>query len=59
MYVDEMNYTEFLEFVLENFSETIGYIVQGKISIRIHRDNTGEMWFVDEVVIKRKFIQDV
>jgi hypothetical protein len=54
-----MNYTEFLEFVLENFSETIGYVAQGKINIRTHRDNTGEMWFVDGVVIKRKFIQDV
>ena len=34
----------------------MGYIAQGKGNIRIHKDITGEMWFVDGVVIQRKFI---
>ena len=30
---------------IENFSEMFGYIVQGNLNIRIHRNITGEMWF--------------
>ncbi len=36
---------EFLEFAIENHSELFGYIVQGTLNFRIHRDITGEMWF--------------
>jgi len=42
---DEIDDPEFLEFAIENFSEMFGYIAQGNINIRIHRDITGEMWF--------------
>ena len=49
--------TEFLEYETENLSEMIGYIAQGNLNIRIHRDITGppkdesgEMWFgVDKI----------
>ncbi len=30
---------------IENISEMFGYINTGRVSIRIHRDITGEMWF--------------
>ncbi len=43
--VDEFDDEEFLEFAIENYSETFGYINTGRINIRIHRDVTGEMWF--------------
>ena len=42
---DEIDDPEFLEFAIENFSEMMGYIAQGNLNIRIHRDITGEMWF--------------
>ena len=44
---DEIDDPELLEFVIENFSEMMGYIAQGNLNIRIHRDITGEMWFWD------------
>ncbi len=40
---DEMEDDEFLAFAIENFSEMMGYIAQGNLNIRIHRDITGEM----------------
>jgi hypothetical protein len=47
---EEIDDTEFLEFAIKNFSEMMGYIAQGNLNIRIHRDITGEMWFgVDKV----------
>ena len=30
---------------IDNLSEMFGYIAQGNLNIRIHRDITGEMWF--------------
>ncbi len=42
---DEFDDPEFLEFAIENYSEMFGYINIGRMSIRIHRDITGEMWF--------------
>ncbi len=42
---DEFDDPEFLEFAIENHSELFGYIFQGNLNIRIHRDITGEMWF--------------
>ncbi len=42
---DEIDDDEFLEFAINNFSEMMGYIAQGKLNIRIHRDIIGEMWF--------------
>ena len=41
---DEIDDMEFLGFAIENFSEMMGYIAQGNLNIRIHRDITGEMW---------------
>ena len=38
---DEIDDTEFFKFAIENFSEMMGYIVQGNLNIRIHRDITG------------------
>ena len=43
--VDEIQDTEFLNFAVENISELFGYINTGRVSIRIHRDVTGDMWF--------------
>ncbi len=40
---DEIDDPEFLEFAIENYSEMFGYINTGRMSIRIHRDITGEM----------------
>ncbi len=34
-----------LAFAIENHSELFGYIFQGNLNIRIHRNITGEMWF--------------
>jgi len=42
---DKIDDPEFLEFVIENFSEMKGYIATGRINIRIHRDIEWEMWF--------------
>ncbi len=42
---DEIDDPEFLNFAIENFSESFSYIASGKINIRIHRDMTGEIWF--------------
>ncbi len=42
---DEIDDDEFLEFAINNFSKMMGYIAQGNLNIRIHRDITGEMWF--------------
>jgi len=43
---DVIEAPEFLGFAIENFSEMMGYTVQGNLNIRIHRDITGKMWFV-------------
>ena len=42
---DEIDDAEILEFAIKNFSEMMGYIAQGNLNIRIHRDITGKMWF--------------
>ena len=42
---DEFDDEEFLEFAIENYSEMFVYINTGRMSIRIHRDVTGEIWF--------------
>ena len=42
---DEIEDEEFFEFAIKNFSEMMGYIAQGDLNIRIHRDITGKMWF--------------
>ncbi len=42
---DEIQDTEFLNFAVENISELFGYLATGRVSIRICRDITGEMWF--------------
>ncbi len=42
---DEIEDEEFLEFVIKNFSEMMGYIATGRINIRILRDITGKIWF--------------
>ncbi len=42
---DEIDDLEFLEFAIENFCEMFGYINIGRMSIRIHRDIEGKMWF--------------
>ncbi len=43
--VDEFDDPEFLEFAIENYSEMFGDINTGRMSIRIHRDIEGKMWF--------------
>ena len=42
---DEIDDKEFLEYAIDNFSEMMGFIAQGKLNIRNQRDITGEMWF--------------
>ncbi len=42
---DEFDDKGFLDFAIDNFSEMMGYIAQGNLNIRIHRDITGDMWF--------------
>ncbi len=42
---DEFDDEEFLNFAIEHYSEMFGYINTGRVSIRIHRDITGKMWF--------------
>ncbi len=42
---DEIDDPEFLDFAIKNYSEMFGYINTGRVSIRIHRDVTGEMRF--------------
>jgi hypothetical protein len=42
---DEFDDEGFLDFAIDNFSEMMGYIAQGNLNIRIHRDITGDMWF--------------
>ena len=42
---DEIDDPEFLNFAIENYSEMFGYINNGRVNIRIHRDVTGKMWF--------------
>ncbi len=41
----EIDNPEFLEFAIDNFCEMFGHINTGRMSIRIHRDIAGEMWF--------------
>ncbi|KKM17038.1 hypothetical protein LCGC14_1679790 [marine sediment metagenome] len=40
---DEIQDTELLNFAIENISELFGYIAQGNLNIRIHRDITGDV----------------
>ncbi len=42
---DEIDDEEFLNFAIDNFCEMFGYINTGRVSIRIHRDIEGKMWF--------------
>ncbi len=42
---DEIEGEEFLKFAINNLSEMMGYIAQGNLNIRIHRDIAGDMWF--------------
>ncbi len=42
---DEIDDTEFLEFVIENLDELFSYIINGNLNNRAQRDITGEMWF--------------
>ncbi len=42
---DEIDDPAFYNFAIENFSELFSYITTGKVSIRIHRDIEGKMWF--------------
>ncbi len=42
---DEFDDEEFLEFAIDHYSEMFGNINTGRVSIRIHRDVIGEMWF--------------
>ncbi len=43
---DEIDDPEFLEFAIDNFAELYTYIITtGETDIRIHRDDTGEIWF--------------
>ncbi len=38
---DEIDDEEFFDFAIDNLSEMMGYITQGNLNIRIHRDITG------------------
>ncbi len=49
---DEIDDEKFLEFAIDNLSEMMGYIAQGDLNIRIHRDITGEMWFGNREDVK-------
>ncbi|MHC4184202.1 MAG: hypothetical protein ACYSR0_12720 [Planctomycetota bacterium] len=42
---DEIDDPGFYNFAIENFSELFSYIATDRVSIRIHRDITGKMWF--------------
>ena len=43
---DEIEDEELLGFAIDNMEELLSYITKGNLNIRIHRDITGEMWFV-------------
>ncbi len=43
--VNEFDEPEFFNYAIENYSEMFGYIVTGRVNIRIQRDVTGKMWF--------------
>ncbi len=46
---DEINDPEFLSFAVENINELSSHIANGKVNIRIHRNDVDELWFdVDE-----------
>ncbi len=38
---DEIDDEEFLNFAIDNLSEMMGYIAQGNLNVRSHRDITG------------------
>ena len=44
---DEIEDTEFFDFDIDNLEELLSYIINGNLNIRIHRDITGEMWFLE------------
>ncbi len=43
---NEIEDDELLGFVIDNMEELLSYIVKGYLSIRIHRDIEGAIWFV-------------
>ncbi len=43
---DEIDDEEFFDVAIDNLSEMIGYITQGNLNIRIHRNIAGEIWAV-------------
>ncbi len=46
---DEIKDEEFLSFAIDNLEELSSYITNGKLNIRIHRNDVDELWFdVDE-----------
>ena len=46
---DEIEDEEFLSFAIDNLEELSSYITNGKLNIRIHRNDVDELWFdVDE-----------
>ncbi|MFQ5685705.1 MAG: hypothetical protein ACE5GV_03505 [Candidatus Scalindua sp.] len=45
----EIEDEEFLSFAIDNLEELSSYIINGKLNIRIHRNDVDEFWFdVDE-----------
>ncbi len=42
---DEIDDPEFLEFAIDHYSEMFGYINTGRVTINLHRDIEGNMWF--------------
>ncbi len=46
---DEIVDPEFLNFAVERISELFGYLATGRVNIRICRDITGKMGFVERV----------
>jgi hypothetical protein len=46
---DEIEDEGFLSFAIDNLEELSSYIINGKLNIRIHRNDVDELWFdVDE-----------
>ena len=41
----EIKRTDFLTFALSNYTELLSYIASGRVSIRLHIDETGRIWF--------------
>jgi hypothetical protein len=46
---DEIEDEGFLSFAIDNLEELSSYIINGKLNIRIHRNDVDELWFdIDE-----------